>query len=334
MTVLLTGATGFLGRRILLKLREAGHKVRVLVRSPEKLGVLAADNDIEVLKGDLTDPEAIQAAVKGVDRIYHVAAAVTEWPKDWKVFDRVNVTAWENLIKASMEQHVSRIVYTSSFMALGSTDNGPVCDETLVRESGHFHNPYERTKVLGRLLTTKYIEKGAPIIQVCPGVIFGPGELTEGNLLVGMIRDMINGKFPGIPGNGEKLLSMAYIEDVAAGHLAAMEKGIEGETYILAGENITLNDLVDKVAQRAPIKKQIRHLPMWFASSSATVLETLAKIFHFRPQATKGRIEVFRHHWAYSSTKAEKYLGYAITPFDNALTETMDWMVSQGLIKR
>ncbi|MCC6156506.1 MAG: NAD-dependent epimerase/dehydratase family protein [Deltaproteobacteria bacterium] len=330
MTTLLTGATGFLGKNLLRELLSRGETVRVLVRSPEALGV--THERLEVVPGDLRDDAALDLALAGAKRVYHVAAVVKEWVTDWSIFDRVNVDAYETLLKKAMAAGVERIVHTSSFMAIGHSDANQIADESLEHEPKHFHNPYERTKYLASLVTKRYLDKGAPIVTVLPGVIFGPGELTEGNIVLIMIRDMWAGKFPGIPGDGKKLWSYAFVRDVVAGHVLAMEKGQVGRAYILGGDNVSLDMLVDLAAERLGKKVPKRHIPLGLLSFSAFFMEKIAGMTGKPPMLTRGKVGVLAHNWAYDSTRAKNELGYTITPFEHALEESIRWMREQGVI--
>jgi NAD+-dependent farnesol dehydrogenase len=330
MTTLITGATGFLGKNLLTMLLENGEKVRALVRNPDALGV--RHDNLEIFKGDLTDPISLSTAVKGASRIYHVAAAVKEWVKDWSIFQRVNVDAFEALLTIAGAEGVERVVYTSSFFALGHTDRQRIADESLVHEPEHHHNPYERTKYLAYQIAKKYASQGIPIVTMMPGVIFGPGELTEGNLVVGMLMDMVRGKFPGIPGDGKKLWAYSFVRDVARGHILAMEKGTLGETYILGGDNIDLNYFVDVAARELRVKVPRIHLPLGLLDVSAWFMEVIAKWTGKPPMLTRGKVGVLAHNWAYSSKKAQDQLGYTITPFDEGMAETVRWMREKGLL--
>ena len=332
MTTLITGATGFLGSHLLELLNAKGEPVRVFARSPEKLGEMGQKENVQIIPGDLDDPEAIYEAMRGVKRVYHPAAAVYEWVKDWSVFERINVLAWENIIKAAISTGVERIVYTSSFMALGPSDEEGEGDETLIHEPDHFHNPYEKTKVEGYQVAQKFIEAGAPIVVLCPGVIFGPGPLTEGNFAVELIRQMANGELPGIPGKGKTRWCFSYVEDVANGHLAAMENGRIGETYILGGENRQFIELIDIVCNLGGITKPKKNIPLWIMTLGALAMELVAKSTGKAPMITRGRVGVMRHDWAYSSRRAVRELDYKMTDFGQAVAITINWMRKKGLI--
>lgn len=331
MTTLLTGATGYLGRAIFEMLAESGESLRVFCRFPDKLGPLADKPNVEVFQGDLEDPENIAEAVRGVKRVYHVAGAVKEWVKDWSVFETINVLAWENIVRAAMAQKVERIVYTASFMALGPTEQDRDGDESLIHDPKHFHNPYESTKYQAFINTKKYIEQGAPIVVLCPGVIFGPGPLTDGNFAAGLIKQLADKALPGVPGGGKTRWCFSYIKDVAKGHILAMEKGGVGQVYILGGENHSFGHFIDEVCAKTDIEKPKRNVPLWFLWVGAAMMEAYAKISGSPPMITRGRVGVMKHHWTYKSDKAIGEIDYAISPFDKALSDTLDWMKKESV---
>lgn len=332
MTTLITGATGFLGSKVLALLNRRGEPVRIFARSPEKLGELGQSENVQIIPGDLEDPEAIYEAMRGVKRVYHIAAAVYEWVNDWSIFEQINVFAWENLVKAAMAAKVERIVYTSSFMALGPSDGSDKGDETLTHDPKHFHNPYEKTKFQGYKTALKFIESGAPIVIVCPGVIFGPGPMTEGNFIVEMIHQMAKGELPGIPGRGKTRWCFSFVEDVAKGHLAAMEKGRIGETYLLGGENKSLIELIDLVCTLGGIKKPKKNIPRWVMSLGAWGMELMANLTGKAPKITTGKVGVMKHDWAYSSQRAIRELDYEMTDFSQAVATTINWMREKDLL--
>ncbi len=332
MTTLLTGATGYLGNALLEKLLLSGEYVRVFCRFPDYLGKLATDPNVEIFQGDLEDPEDIAEAVCHVKRIYHTAAVVKEWVTDWNVFERINLLAWENIIRAAMAEKVERIVYTSSFMALGPSEKARDGDENLTHNPKHFHNQYELTKYLGHKKALEYVEKGAPIVVVCPGLIFGPGLLTEGNFAAGLVKQIADGTFSRLPGKGKTRWCFSYIDDVVKGHMAAMTKGEVGQSYILGGQNHSLAHFVYKVCEFSGLKEPRGSIPLWVVWSIAALMEKFARMAKTTPMITKGRAGVMKHHWAYQSGKALLDLGYTITPFDDALRNTIGWMKKDKLI--
>ena len=329
MAVFVTGGTGFLGKNLVRELVRRGERVRLLARDPARARDVAGPA-VEVVPGDLVDTDAVRSGLEGCERVFHVASLVKEWTRDSSIFDRVNVKAFRTLLEATREAGVKRIVYTSSFMAIGRSDrnsNG-IADESLEHEAGHYHNPYERSKAEALALAMREAKNGLPIVVVVPGVIYGPGELTEGNIVVRILRDHLRGKLPGIPGNGSRRWSYAYVDDVVRGHLLAMEAGRLGERYILGGENASMNELFEVFAEVSGTKPLRRHVPYGILKTVAVLEEGKAKLGLGTPRITRGFVEIQKHDWAYDSSKAKRELGYTITPLREGLRRTYEWMQS------
>ncbi|MBI3847386.1 MAG: SDR family oxidoreductase [Planctomycetes bacterium] len=327
MSVFVTGGTGFLGKNLVRELVRRGERVRMLARDPARARDVAGPA-VEVVPGDLVDTDAVRRGLDGCDRVFHAASLVKEWVRDPSIFDRVNVDAFGRLLDAARAAGVKRVVYTSSFMAIGRTDRLPtgVADETVEHEADHFHNAYERTKAEALRVASRAAAGGLPIVVTVPGVIYGPGEITEGNIVVRMLRDLLRHRLPGIPGDGSRQWSFAYVDDVVRGHLLAMEKGRVGERYVLGGENVTMNrffEVIGEVTGRKPLR---RHLPFGFMKAVATIEEGRARLGLGYPMLTRGFVEIQKHDWAYDSSKAVRDLGYTMTPLREGLRRTYEWM--------
>ncbi|MEQ8767404.1 MAG: NAD-dependent epimerase/dehydratase family protein [Planctomycetota bacterium] len=328
--ILVTGATGFLGQRLARALAERGERLRLLARRVEALPKL--DGDVEIVEADLVDPACWDRALDGCRRVYHLAALVKKWVPDRKLFDRVNVGAVERLLERAPAHGVDRVVLTSSFFALGPSTEvaGPVSEEH--RSESTPHNDYERTKRALEPIVSDHVRRGAvEVVTTYPGVIYGPGELTEGNILVKTFRDYLAGKLPGIPGSGKQLWSYAFVEDVVEGHRLAMEKGRPGGRYILGGENVTVDHVFSEFARLSGKKPLTRHLPIGLLLGVGAGEEMLAWLFGREPELTRGVARIYAHDWAYSSERAKAELGYRCRPFQEGLEETWAWMQREGL---
>jgi len=320
--ILLTGATGYLGSQIARALIARGERFRVLVREPARLGFDPASVRCEVMAGDLRDPSAVRKSLAGVDAVIHTAALVKMWVPDRRDFWRVNVEALQILLQTAANAGVRKVVYTSSFIALGpSADSGAA--ETL-SYSGRFWNEYQESKVRALEWVRSVGSRQFPLVTLIPGVIYGPGPRTEGNLVRGMIEQYLAGKFPGLLGSGEQRWSFAFNEEVVAGHLSALEKGKPGNDYVLAGDNRSLNEFFHLLAESTGVQHKVRHLP-FVAGKIAGALEVArANLTGRLPQLTPGVVEIFKHDWVYSSAKAIKELGYRVTPLEEGLKKTLE----------
>jgi farnesol dehydrogenase len=322
MKVLLTGGTGFLGKNVARRLAAAGHSLRLLARKGSDLSRLPAD--IEVARGDVTDASSFSRAAQGCDAVMHMAALVKMWVPDREEFDRVNVEGVRNAIAAARAAH-ARLVYTSSFIAVGPAGPAPA-DESRVHDGLRYRNDYERTKALADAVARQAAAAGQDLVLLYPGVVYGPGEMTEANLVVKMVRDHLAGKMPGIVGPGDRLWCYAYADDVAEAHVAALERAPSGARYFLGGENVTMNDFFATLAELTGVPAPRRHIPYAVATALGFVLKAWADLSGMSPELTHEVVGVFREHWAYSSAKAQAELGYRARPLQEGLRLTLDWM--------
>jgi farnesol dehydrogenase len=320
--VLLTGGTGFLGKNVARRLVAAGHDVRLLARGTSNLAQLPAG--IEVARGDVTDAAAFARAAEGCGAIVHMAALVKMWVPDAGEFDRVNVGGLRHALAAARSAQ-ARLVYTSSFIAVGPTGPVPV-DETRVHDLKRFRNHYERTKALADVVARDAAAAGQDVVLLYPGVVYGPGELTEANLVVKMVRDHLAGRLPGIVGPGDRLWSYAFADDVAEAHVAALERGRPGQRYFLAGENVSLVDFFARVQALTGVRPPTRHIPYGVAAVLGRALHLWAELTGAVPELTHEVVGVFREHWAYDSGKAQAELGYRRRPLAEGLGQTLEWL--------
>lgn len=317
--ILLTGATGYLGSQIAREIIARKLPLRVLVRDPARLPFDAAVSHCEVVVGDITNLAALRSALDGAEYVIHTAALVKMWVRDPREFWRINVAGFQNLLQTAVNSGVRRIIYTSSFIALGPSDYASA-DESLVHH-GPFSNEYEKTKA--QALSWLRAQKGKyPVITLLPGVIYGPGPRTEGNLVGGMVDQYLQGSFPGLLGDGNQRWSFAYNADVISAHLAALEEGRPGELYVLGGDNRSLNDFFHTLAEITGVRRPVRHLPYWAGELAGYMEVARARLFGHAPQLTPGVVEIFKHDWVYASVKAAE-LGYRVTPLEEGLRRTL-----------
>ncbi|HEV2491524.1 MAG TPA: NAD-dependent epimerase/dehydratase family protein [Terriglobia bacterium] len=319
--ILLTGATGYLGSRIAQELAARRLPFRVLVRSRSRLSFDASTAGAEVVEGDLRDADAVGLALQGVDRVIHTAALVKMWVRDRADFRRVNVDGLKALVEAAHQAGVERVIYTSSFIALGPSADASAGEG--LRHHGPYSNEYEQTKVEALAWLRAEGFTRYRVLALMPGVIYGPGPLTEGNLVGGMASQYLAGKFPGLLGSGNQRWSFAFNDDVVAAHLAALDRGKPGEEYVLGGDNRSLNDLFQVLAELSGVRRPVRHLPFAVGKIVGALELAKANLFGRSPQLTPGVVEIFKHDWIYSSAKAERELGYHVTRLEDGLKKTL-----------
>lgn len=323
MKVFLTGGTGYLGSQLLEGLLDAGHEVSALTRRPR------TDDERPGLRwvlGDLGErlPEASEFNQHAV--VVHSAAMVKTWAPDPTEFDRVNVLAYQKLLERCAIAGVTKVVHTSSFFSLGPSPSPTPIDEKSRAERTHFYTDYERTKYLADQVTDRFLDKGLPIVTLYPTILFGPGKCTDGNLLGKLAYWVREGTFPGQIGSGRQVWNYAFVPDVVAGHVAAIERGMGGHKFILGGENVALSDILRMIFTKLDKPVKMRTIPVPIAETLGRLMEFGARFTKKAPELTRGAAGAYREHWAYSSTRAERALGYTITPLDEALDQTVDWV--------
>jgi len=329
MKVLLTGATGFLGRAVARRLVAHGHALRVLARPTSRLADLP--EGIETAIGDVTDAASFVRAAEGCSAVMHLAALVKVWVPEPERFEATNVGGLRNALAAARAAG-GRLVYTSSFIALGPSGEG-AHDAALPHPGPPFRNPYERTKATADAAARAAADSGDDVVILYPGVVYGPGDMTEANIVARMIADHLNGRLPGLVGPGDRRWSYSFVEDVAEGHALALEKGRPGDRFVLGGENATLArvfDLVREITGKAPPRLRI---PYPLASAVGRAQWLWAELTGHPPQLTHGEVFVFREEWACDSARAARELGYEWRPLAEGLRETIRWLRATGQVE-
>lgn len=326
--VLVSGVTGFLGGRVAVALASAGHVVRGFVRDPARW--TGRPGGAEIATGDVTDAEAFRRAAEGCDAIVHAAALVKVWLRDPSGFDRVNVGGFSNALEASRSSG-AKLVYVSSFFALGPTDGTTFDEQTPHPPLGPF-NDYERTKHAADRLAREAAGAGLPVVRLYPGVIYGPGAMTEGNHVVATLLQHARGKLPGMLGPGDRRWCFAFVDDVAEGVVAATERAAPGSAYLLGGDNRTLTELFAIFAAETGIAPPRRHIPYGVAAAIGRLQRLGAEWFGMAPQLTEREVAIYRHEWAYRSERAIRELGYRARPLEEGVARTVAWLRETGAL--
>jgi len=319
MRAFVTGGTGFIGGRVVRKLRERGDEVVALVRSPADAADLA-ELGCELVEGDLGSTDAIRRGVHGCNGVFHIAAVykVGIPTSERDAMRDANVGGTERVLDAAVEAGVDRIVYVSTIGIFGNT-HGQVVDERYDRDGEPFLSCYEETKYRSHEVALDRIARGAPIVIVQPGGVYGPGDHSE----IGNIIDQTRtGKLKMLmfPGTG---FNLVYVDDVADGILLAYDKGRIGESYVLGGELSTMGDLIRKVAELTGRKAPSRELPAPLMKMAVPIGPLVGKLMGFPPNLG----ELIRSsdgvtYWA-SDDKARSELGYAPRDLGVGLRQTL-----------
>jgi NAD+-dependent farnesol dehydrogenase len=307
MKVLVTGGTGYLGRAVVRALAARRHHVVVFARTAAHSGLPGT-----LVDGDIRDRSAVERAAAGCDAISHSAALVSIWRARREDFDDVNVGGLRNILAAAGSHGITRLIYTSSFLALAPRD----------LEAPIEANDYQRTKVAADRLADAAVRDGSPLMRVYPGVIYGPGALTEGNLVGRLIADHLRRRLPGLVGP-ERPWSYAFVDDVAAGQCTALERGAAGARYVLGGENAP-QARVFEIVQQLTGRKPPSRIPFPVADLLGAAEELRVRLFGGTPLITRGAVEIFRHDWSLDSGDACRDLGYTMTPLADGVRRTIE----------
>jgi len=322
MKALVTGGTGFIGSAIVRALLAEGREVRILVRAGSDRSNISG-LDVEVATGDLRDKASLTKAMKGCEALFHVAADYRLWVPKPEAMYEVNETGTRNIMEAALEAGVGSIVYTSSVATIGlNKDRTPADEDTPSRLSdmiGH----YKRSKFLAEAVVQGLIAKeGLRAVIVNPSTPIGPRDIKPtptGRVIV----NALSGKMPAYVDTG---LNIVHVDDVAVGHVLAMEKGTIGERYILGGENLTLAEILGKIALITGRPAPRVRLPHGIVMPLAHISEAWARLTKAEnPMLTKDGARMAKKYMFFSSVKAEAQLGYSPRPAVEALRDAVEW---------
>jgi nucleoside-diphosphate-sugar epimerase len=325
--VLVTGATGFLGTALVGELVRGGYAVRALARPHSNRDGL--DASVTFVEGDILDADSLRRCVDGCSRVFHLAAYARNWARDPAVFHAHNVQGLRNVLDAAEAAGVRRVVWTSTIVTLGPTPPGVVGDESLPRTTGRFFTDYEASKTAAEGEALRRAAAGFPLVIVNPTRAYGPGKLTEGNSVSRLIDLYMRGRMPFLLGGGGNVGNYALAEDLARGLVLAMERGTPGQRYILGGENATLKQLFELVDEATGDTHRKLRMPAAAARAWARVQELAAASLGVYPQITPGWVDTFLADWAFTSAKAERELGYRVTPLAEGVRSTCQWLRSR-----
>lgn len=325
MKVLVTGATGFVGGAVARALVRAGIDVRVLARSESELKNLEGLM-VEQRVGDLRDPASLRKALTGCQQLYHVAAHYALWAKDPSIFYDINVTGTRNLLEAAREAGIERTVYCSTIGAIGLPPHGGLGTEdtpvSLDQMAGH----YKRSKYLAEQEVLKLAKAGLPVVIVNPSAPVGAGDVKPtptGQIIV----DFMKGRMPAYIETG---MNIVDVDDVATGHLLAMQKGRQGERYILGCRNLMLREVFEILSRITGVKAPSIKLPRIAILPFAYGNQWLANLTGQPPRIPLEGVKMAKYKMHYDCSKAIRELGIPQTPPEVALEKAVRWFRDHG----
>jgi dihydroflavonol-4-reductase len=321
MTSLVTGASGFVGGAVVRALIAEGHRVRALVRAGSNLRNLDG-LELDICLGDLGDRASLERATRGCAAVFHVAADYRLWVPDPEGIYAVNVVGTRNLMLAAAENGVRRIVYTSSVATLGLTTDGSPSDEATPATLRDMVGHYKRSKFLAEAGVRQMAGEGLPVVIVNPSTPVGPGDVRP-TPTGRMIAEAAAGRMPAYVDTG---LNVVHVDDVASGHLLALEKGEVGERYILGAENLTLKEILRQLASLTGRRPPRLRLPWYLVLPLAHAVEAWARLSGGgEPLVTVDGVRLSRKRMFFSSKKAERELGFQPRPAREALRDAVEW---------
>ena len=329
MLAFVTGATGFLGSHVARVLAEQGADLRLLVRPTSDLRNLD-DLNADRVTGDLRDSASVEKALGGCDVVFHVAADYRLWVRDPDEMYRSNVEGTRSLLEAARQQGVRRVVYTSSVATMGFTsglNHRNVADEESTVGVADMIGHYKRSKFMAEQVAVDAAKSGVDVVIVNPTTPIGERDIKPtptGRIVV----DFLKRKFPAYVETGLNLVDATVC---ARGHIQALEKGRRGERYILGGENLTLKQILDRLAAITGLKSPTLKLPYIFAFAAGVVDEMITgRLLGREPRATIDAVRMGRKMMFVSSAKAERELGWRKVPVDGALRRSVEWFRAKG----
>lgn len=324
MTIMVTGATGFIGSKLAFKLASSGHTVHALYRSIERAGILDAPN-IRLFKGDIFDLESLKVAMNNCQQVYHTAAFASVWERDSSLVYRLNIEGTMNVLLAAIASDVKRVVCTSTAGVFGASIGNSFLDENSPPPEKYFVD-YECSKAILEKILKAFSMAGMEIIIVNPSRVYGQGLLSESNGVTRMMDNYLRGRWRVIPGNGESIGNYVHVDDVVSAHILAMEKGINGERYIIGGENASYNAFFKLLAEVSGKRFKMIRVPFLFMKIISYLFILKVLLFGGKPLITPSLVRKFSSNFNLSSKKAILELGYNPRTLKQGIEETVTWL--------
>ena len=326
-TVLVTGATGFLGRHLVRSLIEKGFRVHILARKSSDLSSLPVDR-IKVHYGDITDRLALLQACENKDIVYHLAGFIAYKRADRNMMEKINVEGTANVIDACITNKVEKLLHLSSVVTVGASFTPEPIDENFEFNLSRYNLGYFETKRKAEELIVKaWTENNLSAYMINPSTIYGAGDATKGSRKTQL--KVAQGRFKFYPPGG---VSVVYANDVIEAIHLCLEKGQPARRYIISGENLTLKSLFAMIAAAAKVPPPTIPLPRVILSSLGALGDLMRKFGKETSLSSETAVTASLYHW-FDNSRAIKELGFNPTPARTAINESVSWMIENGLLK-
>ncbi len=322
MRTLVTGATGLVGNALAKRLCERGHVVRVLVRDPTKAASILP-SAIELQRGDITEPATLRPALENVEWVFHAAGMPEQWQKDDSIFDRVNRQGTANVMAAALAAGARRVVYTSTMDVFAAPSGGTLVESNI--DTQPKHTAYERSKQAAEKEADAARARGLEVVFINPCAVYGPSPVL--GTLNALVLKLLKGEVPMLPPGG---MSVVYIDGVVEAHLAAAERGGDGERYLVGDAFMSMRDIAQETARLAGWEHVPDDAPLWLLRTIATVSAPLARLFGFTPLVSPAELTFLQWQPRVDPSKAQRELGFKPTPVRDGFAKTIEFL-RQGM---
>jgi nucleoside-diphosphate-sugar epimerase len=324
MKVFVTGATGFIGKPLTIRLAEQGHLVHALYRSISKTRKLDHKN-ITLFMGTLNDRDSIKKAIAGCEQVYHVAAFARAWSRDPEQYVRQNTEGTKNVLDCSLRAGVKRVVFVSTAGVFGPSENNRIIDEQTPYPD-KYPTLYDLSKRMAEELALGYNTKGLSVMVVNPTRVYGPGPLTGSNGIARIIHSYIRGKWYFMPGNGKSTGNYVYIDDVIDGLIKAIQQGTPGSRYLLGGSDASFKELMAEIAKQSGRRSRLFRIPFPLLILISRMIVLWSRISGTEPLIAPDFLNKFRQDYRVSSGLARKELDYQPVPLEEGIRKTIEWL--------
>jgi len=324
MKIFITGATGFIGKILTVRLAEQGHTIHALYRSPSKTRDLAHKN-IKLFPGNLNDIDSLQAAVDDCEQVYHCAAYAKAWTSDPDQYYIQNIDGTKNVLDCALRAGVNKVLFVSTAGVFGPSENNMILDEKSPYPEKYYTH-YDRSKRKAEILALEYDTRDLPVVVVNPTRVYGPGPLTGSNGIARIIFSCIRGKWHYIPGNGKSTGNYVYIDDVIDGLIKAMQKGRSGNRYLLGGFDASFEELMTEIGRQSGKRLRLFRIPFSVLIIVASLLILWSRLFKTEALIAPEFLRKFSQNYRISIELARKELDYHPVSIAEGIKKTVDWL--------